>query len=148
VLFYGTAVWYLDEKRAPRLLHLPLVMALGIGLAFSNARAVLEWAVAKGDKVLFFPDQHLGRNTGLVMGYGHDDMAVWNPRYEMGGMSEADLKAKTFLLWKGHCSVHQRFRPEHVEHLLAHPNELTTLRYNKLWELGLLELWLQLNGIT
>jgi quinolinate synthase len=91
----------------------------------TNARAVLEWAFRPdggGTKVLFFPDQHLGRNTGLVMGYGHDDMAVWNPRYEMGGMSEADLKAKTFLLWKGHCSVHQRFRPEHVEAFrAAHP---------------------------
>ena len=91
----------------------------------TNARAVLEWAFRPdggGTKVLFFPDQHLGRNTGLAMGYRHDDMAVWNPRYEMGGMSEADLKEKTFLLWKGHCSVHQRFRPEHVEAFrAAHP---------------------------
>ena len=91
----------------------------------TNARAVLEWAFRPdggGTKVLFFPDQHLGRNTGLAMGYHHDDMAVWNPRYEMGGMTEADLKEKTFLLWKGHCSVHQRFRPEHVEAFrAAHP---------------------------
>jgi quinolinate synthase len=92
----------------------------------SNARAILEWALAKGDpgeiargnpgeiKVLFFPDQHLGRNTAYDMGYGEDAMRVWNPRFELGGLEERDLKEASFLLWKGHCSVHQRFRPEHV----------------------------------
>ncbi len=87
----------------------------------TNARAVLEWAFrplaeggAGGQKVLFFPDQHLGRNTGLAMGYTLDDMRVWDPRKDLGGLEEADLKEATFLLWKGHCSVHQRFRPEHV----------------------------------
>jgi quinolinate synthase len=80
----------------------------------TNARAVLEWALAKGDKVLFFPDQHLGRNTGVAMGYGLDDMRVWDPRKERGGLTEVECKEATFLLWKGHCSVHQRFRPEHV----------------------------------
>jgi quinolinate synthase len=89
----------------------------------TNARAVLEWALAKGDKVLFFPDQHLGRNTGLAMGYGLDDMQVWNPRLELGGLTEVEAKEATFLLWKGHCSVHQRFRPEHVEAFRAeHPD--------------------------
>ena len=88
----------------------------------TNARAVLDWALARGDKVLFFPDQHLGRNTGLAMGYGHEDMRLWNPRFDLGGLSEADCKEATFLLWKGHCSVHQRFRPEHVEAFRAeHP---------------------------
>jgi quinolinate synthase len=96
----------------------------------TNARQVLEWALAKGDQVLFFPDQHLGRNTGLAMGYGHDDMLLWNPRLALGGNTEAQLKQATFLLWKGHCSVHQRFLPEHVaafraEHpdgiVIAHP---------------------------
>jgi quinolinate synthase len=96
----------------------------------TNARQVLEWALAKGDKVLFFPDQHLGRNTGLAMGYGHEDMILWNPRLDLGGNTEADLKQATLLLWKGHCSVHQRFTPEHVlafraEHpdgiVIAHP---------------------------
>ena len=80
----------------------------------SNARAVLEWALAKGSKVLFFPDQHLGRNTGYDMGYDESDMRVWNPRFELGGLEERDVKEATLLLWKGHCSVHQRFRPEHV----------------------------------
>ena len=89
----------------------------------TNARAVLEWAFARGDKVLFFPDQHLGRNTGYTMGYTEADMRVWNPRFELGGLTEADCKDATFLLWKGHCSVHQRFRPEHVEAFRAeHPD--------------------------
>jgi quinolinate synthase len=88
----------------------------------SNARAVLEWALAKGDKVLFFPDQHLGRNTGFTMGYGEADMRVWNPRLDLGGLEERDVKGATLLLWKGHCSVHQRFRPEHVAAVRAeHP---------------------------
>ncbi|MGI8661752.1 MAG: quinolinate synthase NadA [Acidimicrobiales bacterium] len=89
----------------------------------TNARAVLEWAFARGDKVLFFPDQHLGRNTGMAMGYTEDDMRVWNPRFELGGLSEAECKDATFLLWKGHCSVHQRFRPEHITAFRAqHPD--------------------------
>jgi quinolinate synthase len=82
----------------------------------SNARAVLTWALdpERGDRVLFFPDQHLGRNTGYQLGYGPDDMRVWNPRLALGGLSDAEVKESTLLLWKGHCSVHQRFRPEHV----------------------------------
>jgi len=90
----------------------------------SNARGVLTWALdpARGDKVLFFPDQHLGRNTGYQLGYGASDMAVWNPRLDFGGLDEADVKASRLLLWKGHCSVHQRFRPEHVAAFRqAHP---------------------------
>ena len=88
----------------------------------SNARAVLEWAFARGDKVLFFPDQHLGRNTGYTMGYTESDMRVWDPRHELGGLEEREVKEATFLLWKGHCSVHQRFRPAHVEAARAeHP---------------------------
>jgi quinolinate synthase len=96
----------------------------------SNAKAVLTWALEKGDKVLFFPDQHLGRNTGFQLGYGDADMRVWNPRLELGGLAERDVKEATLLLWKGFCSVHQRFKPEHVaafraEHpggiVVAHP---------------------------
>jgi quinolinate synthase len=90
----------------------------------SNARAVLTWALeeGRGDRVLFFPDQHLGRNTGYQLGYGADDMRVWNPRLALGGLSDAEVKDSTLLLWKGHCSVHQRFRPEHVTAFRdAHP---------------------------
>jgi len=85
----------------------------------TNARGVLEWALQREDgpqgrQVLFFPDQHLGRNTGYAMGYTEADMAVWNPRLDLGGLDEKTIKERTFLLWKGHCSVHQRFQPEHV----------------------------------
>jgi quinolinate synthase len=105
----------------------------------TNARAILDWALGfgeragrevvgatgSGDKVLFFPDQHLGRNTGLAMGYALGDMAVWDPRRERGGLSDVECKDATLLLWKGHCSVHQRFRPEHVEAFRAeHPDGL------------------------
>jgi len=87
----------------------------------SNAAAILNWALGRpgagtgrGDQVLFFPDQHLGRNTALQMGYQAADMSVWDPRRELGGLDEATVKAARLLLWRGHCSVHQRFRPEHV----------------------------------
>ena len=85
----------------------------------TNARAVLEWALRNPDgpqagQVLFFPDQHLGRNTGYQMGFSENDMAVWNPRQDLGGLDESTVKEATFLLWKGHCSVHQRFRPAHI----------------------------------
>jgi quinolinate synthase len=96
----------------------------------TNARAVLEWVFrpqadggAGGTKVLFFPDQHLGRNTGVAMGFDLDDMRVWDPRREQGGLTDGDLRDATFLLWKGHCSVHQRFRPEHIAAFRAeHPD--------------------------
>jgi len=81
----------------------------------SNAKAVITWALERGDKLLFFPDQHLGRNTGYQLGFGEADMKVWNPRLDMGGLDERQVKEATFLLWKGHCSVHQRFKVEHVE---------------------------------
>ncbi|HEX3539306.1 MAG TPA: quinolinate synthase NadA [Acidimicrobiales bacterium] len=80
----------------------------------SNARAILTWALSRGEKVLFFPDQHLGRNTGYQLGFSEVDMAVWDPRRQLGGLDDRQIKDATFLLWKGHCSVHQRFRPEHV----------------------------------
>jgi quinolinate synthase len=94
----------------------------------SNARAVLEWAFERGDQVLFFPDQHLGRNTGYQMGYTEADMRVWNPRLDLGGLTEVDCKEATFLLWKGHCSVHQRFQPAHVEAFRAeHPDGIVVV---------------------
>ncbi|MDA8399780.1 MAG: quinolinate synthase [Actinomycetota bacterium] len=114
----------------------------------SNARAVLSWALgigagnpakgandtgasprsaqkpvnaeaSPGDQVLFFPDQHLGRNTAYQLGFTEHDMRLWDPRHDCGGLSEAEMKEATILLWKGHCSVHQRFRPEHVEQFRA-----------------------------
>ncbi len=102
----------------------------------TNARAVLEWALGggpgasggQGDKVLFFPDQHLGRNTGVAMGYGLDDMRVWDPRKDLGGLSERDAKEATFLLWRGHCSIHQRFRPSQIAAFRAeHPDGIVVV---------------------
>ena len=96
----------------------------------TNARAVLDWALGtgRGDQVLFFPDQHLGRNTGVAMGYGLDDMRVWDPRRDLGGLTEQDCKEATFLLWRGHCSIHQRFRPEQVEAFrVEHPEGIVVV---------------------
>lgn len=88
----------------------------------SNARAVISWALERGDKVVFLPDEHLGRNTGFQLGYSESDMRVWNPRLDLGGLQERDCKEATFLLWKGFCSIHQRFTPEHVAEFRAeHP---------------------------
>ncbi len=94
----------------------------------SNARAVLTWALEQhgtDTKVLFFPDQHLGRNTAYQLGFDEPSMAVWDPRKELGGLEDRIVKEARFLLWKGHCSVHQRFRPEHVAQFRAqHPGGL------------------------
>ncbi|MGE5611039.1 MAG: quinolinate synthase NadA [Bacillota bacterium] len=85
----------------------------------SNCRNVLEWALQQGNgkkvKVLFLPDQHLGRNTAYAMGYPLDRMAVWDPQQDLGGNDEQKLREADFVLWKGHCSVHALFRPEHVD---------------------------------
>lgn len=91
----------------------------------SNSRNVLEWAMKGGAdenvppgkkvKVLFFPDQHLGRNSAYAMGYPLDKMVVWDPLLELGGNDPKRLEAADFVLWKGHCSVHALFRPEHAD---------------------------------
>ena len=70
-------------------------------------------------KILFFPDQHLGRNTAYAMGYPLDNMVVWDPKQDLGGNSERALIDADFVLWKGHCSVHALFRPEHVDQARA-----------------------------
>jgi quinolinate synthase len=86
----------------------------GIVCTSSNARAVLDWAFARRRRVLFFPDQHLGRNTARAMGVPLSQMPVWDPREPLGGNTPEALRESRVLLWKGHCSVHQMFRPEHV----------------------------------
>ncbi len=80
----------------------------------SNATAVLTWALERGRKVLFFPDQHLGRNTALRLGYSLDDMVVWNPHLPLGGNTPEQIERATFILWRGHCSVHGRFSVEQI----------------------------------
>ncbi len=86
----------------------------GIVCTSSNAQAVLEWALANRRRVFFFPDQHLGRNTARSMGIPLEQMALWDPRLELGGSTEKAIKKSRILLWKGHCSVHQMFKPGHV----------------------------------
>jgi len=82
----------------------------------TNAPTAVEWALSQGEKVLFFPDQHLGRNTGARLGFDPEtDMVVWDPFKPLGGNTEADLKRAKFVLWKGHCSVHKRFTVEQIE---------------------------------
>jgi quinolinate synthase len=87
----------------------------GIVCTSSNARAVIEWAFQRGQRVFFFPDQHLGRNTALTMGVDEPQMPVWDPySLDLGGNTEEAIRDSRVILWKGHCSVHQMFRAEHV----------------------------------
>ncbi len=81
----------------------------------SNAHGALEWAFAQREKVFFFPDQHLGRNTGKAMGIPLEQMVLWDPFQPYGGLTDEQILNAKIILWKGHCSVHQQFRPEHVD---------------------------------
>lgn len=88
----------------------------GIVCTSSNAEKALKWAFNRTSRVLFFPDQHLGRNTALTMGITEQQMPVWNPYAgDLGGSTEAQLVDSKVILWQGHCSVHQMFKKEHVE---------------------------------
>jgi quinolinate synthase len=88
----------------------------GIVCTSSNARAILTWALQQGERVLFFPDQHLGRNTGIKMGIDPDnEMVVWNPDLPLGGNSQQALRRAKLILWKGHCSVHMRFTVAQIQ---------------------------------
>ena len=87
----------------------------GLVCTSSNADKAFEWAFERGDKVLFLPDQHLGRNTGIAMGIPAGDMAVWNPHLPMGGLSETEIREAKVLLWQGHCSVHTRFTVDQID---------------------------------
>jgi quinolinate synthase len=95
----------------------------GLVCTSSNARAAFEWAFARAKKILFLPDQHLGRNTGHRMGISLGDMAVYDPWQGLagfaGGLTPERIHAAKVVLWKGHCSVHQRFLPEHVDNVRA-----------------------------
>jgi quinolinate synthase len=87
----------------------------GLVCTSSNARTAFEWAFARAGKILFLPDQHLGRNTTFAMGIALNEMVVWDPYQINGGVTPERLRAAKVILWKGHCSVHQRFLPEHVD---------------------------------
>ncbi|MCX7627784.1 MAG: quinolinate synthase NadA [Methylophilaceae bacterium] len=86
----------------------------GIVCTSSNAQKIMQWAFARREKVLFFPDQHLGRWTGYKMGIPLDEMVVWDPDLPLGGLTRQQIDHAKVLLWKGHCSVHQMFQPQHI----------------------------------
>jgi quinolinate synthase len=96
----------------------------------SNAEGALNWAFERREKVFFFPDQHLGRNTGKKMDIPLDQMVLWNPFKPFGGLTDEQIRNARVILWQGHCSVHQQFRPEHIDmwrnvhpdvNILVHP---------------------------
>jgi quinolinate synthase len=87
----------------------------GIVCTSSNAPKTFEYAFARGEKILFFPDQHLGRNTGFEMGIPLDEMVLWNWRLPDGGLTREQIERAKVILWQGHCSTHQRFSVEQIE---------------------------------
>ena len=86
----------------------------GIVCTSSNATGIADWAFKRREKILFFPDQHLGRWTGHKMGISLDEMVVWDPDQPLGGLTKEEIDHAKILLWKGHCSVHQMFQPQHI----------------------------------
>lgn len=102
----------------------------GIVCTSTNAPNILQWAFERREKVLFFPDQHLGRNTAYQMGIPLKEMVVWDFDLPMGGLTPEQIRDAKVILWKGFCSVHQMFRPEHIDafkqrypdsYVLVHP---------------------------
>ncbi len=91
----------------------------GIVCTSSNARKILDWSFSRRPKVLFFPDQHLGRNTGYRMGIPLAEMVTWDFNKPQGGLTEAQIHNAKMILWNGHCSVHQAFKPEQIDGFLA-----------------------------
>jgi quinolinate synthase len=91
----------------------------GVVCTSSNAVPLFEKSLKEADKLFFFPDQHLGRNTGVKFGIPLEEMVVWDPFKELGGNTEEQLRHARLILWKGHCSVHGRFKPWHVDQVRA-----------------------------
>jgi len=89
----------------------------GVVCTSSNAAATLKWAWQRGERVLFLPDQHLGRNTAYKMGVPLDDMVLWDPNEIWGGLEPDAVRSARILLWKGHCSVHERFTVRQIENI-------------------------------
>jgi len=87
----------------------------GIVCTSSNAKQVLDWCFEKREKILFFPDEHLGRNTGYRMGIPQEEMVVWDFNQPMGGLSKEQIQQAKMILWKGFCSVHQMFQAKHID---------------------------------
>ncbi len=111
----------------------------GVVCTSSNCDAIFDWALAGGDtpledgeqvKILFLPDQHLGRNTGAAAGFDPaTQMCLWDPKKDLGGNDEQQILDSTFILWKGHCSVHRLFRPEHVDEARAEWPDVTVIAH-------------------
>jgi quinolinate synthase len=91
----------------------------GVVCTSSNAVPLFEKSLKEADKLFFFPDQHLGRNTGVKFGIPLEEMVLWDPFKELGGNTEEELRRARLILWKGHCSVHGRFKPWHVDQVRA-----------------------------
>jgi quinolinate synthase len=107
----------------------------GVVCTSSNAAGAFKWGFAKTSKLLFLPDQHLGRNTGFKLGIPLDEMVVWDPYLLNGGLDRERLRKARVILWKGHCSVHQRFLPEHVDNVRAkYPNIRVIVHPECRWE--------------
>jgi quinolinate synthase len=101
----------------------------------SNATALFRWAFERGQRVLFLPDEHLGRNTAYRMGIPLEEMVVWDPHQRRGGLTPDGLRRARVILWKGYCSVHQRFLPEHIEQVrLEHPGIRVIVHPECRWE--------------
>lgn len=99
----------------------------GLVCTSSNAKRAFEWAFARGERVFFLPDQHLGRNTALSMGIAEDEIVVWNPFKPLGGLGEKQLAEAQVILWQGHCSVHTRFTVEQVEKIRAEDDDVNVI---------------------
>jgi quinolinate synthase len=109
----------------------------GVVCTSSNAAATLTWAWERGERILFMPDQHLGRNTAYKMGVPLDDMVVWDPNEIWGGLDPEAVKRARIILWKGHCSVHTRFTVRQIETLRAkHPSLRVIVHPEVPWEVA------------
>jgi quinolinate synthase len=109
----------------------------GVVCTSSNAAATLRWAWERGERILFLPDQHLGRNTAYKMGVPLDEMVVWDPNEIWGGLEPDAVRRARIILWKGHCSVHTRFTVRQIEHLRAqHPGVRVIVHPEVPWEVA------------
>ena len=107
----------------------------GVVCTSSNAAATLEWAWRRGEKILFLPDQHLGRNTAYKLGVPLDQMAVWDPNEIWGGLTPDDVERARIILWKGHCSVHTRFTVRQIDNVRRqHPGVRVIVHPEVPWE--------------
>ena len=107
----------------------------GVVCTSSNAAATLKWAWERGEKIVFLPDQHLGRNTAYKLGVPLDQMMVWDPNEIWGGLEPDGVRRARMILWKGHCSVHERFTVRQIENIRArHPGVRVIVHPEVSWE--------------